>query len=461
MANIMAEISQSQNRQPKKVLMIAHAFPPFRSVGHSIRVVKFIKYLPSLNWLPVVLTIDDQKEYENYYKEGSASLLSELPDGVAIYRTRAGEPTLEFLEREKTLSKKNQISRAIVKVTGGARRWVFRNLALPDRRIAWLPFAINKGQKIVKSEHIDAIFVTCPPHSATLIGAFLKVFTGKPLILDFRDDWIGTPWHQSRPFIVRLIERNLESWVVKKADKVILVTEWSKNAFLKRYPKQPNDKFVLIPNGCDLKEFNTITPQVPTTQNHKFTIMHTGSLNDSNHWTRRPVALFQAIQQIIQQQPDMVEKIALTFTGSLPERHKELVKELGLSNIVKELGFLPRDQWLSKMKLSDLLLVINYDGFATLIPGKIYEYWAVGRPPILLLSCPGAAVDFVKQHQLGFTVDPYDIDGIKQAIQYVYLQSNTDSPITIKIDGIDAYDRRSLTHQLAQVLSSISMDENQ
>ena len=78
--------------------MIARAFPPFQSVGHSIRVVKFIKYLPSLGWLPVILTIDDDKEYETIRRVGSESLLSEIPLEVLVCRTRAAEPSLEFLE---------------------------------------------------------------------------------------------------------------------------------------------------------------------------------------------------------------------------------------------------------------------------------------------------------------------------------------------------------------------------
>ena len=80
---------------------------------------------------------------------------------------------------------------------------------------------------------------------------------------------------------------------------------------------------------------------------------------------------------------------------------------MGLSAVVKELGFLPRNDLLRFMKASDMLLVINYEGFSTLIPGKIYEYWAVGGPPILLLSCPGAAASLIEQHSLGLTVDPW------------------------------------------------------
>ena len=439
----------------KKLLMIAHVFPPFRSVGQSIRTVKFIKYLPSLGWLPVVLTIDDRREIKNYRKQGSESLFSDISQDVSIYRTFAGEPTLEYLAKEIVFGQQNWLSAEIVKVLGRARRWAFHNLALPDRHVVWLPFAIKLGRRIVKSEGIDVIFATCPPLSATLVGVFLKLLSGKPLILDFRDDWIDTPRYHSKPSRIQMIERRLEQWVVKTADKVILVTEWSKNAFLNRYPNQPSDKFVLISNGCDLEEFTLPPSKTITSRNPNFTIVHAGSLNDSKNWTRSSETFLQATHQILQHQPDLTNKLTLAFTGSLPKRQKQLVKEMGISSVVKELGFLPRDEWLRYLRTSDLLLVINYEGFSTLIPGKLYEYWAVGGPPILLLSCPGAASEFMEQHNLGFTIDPFDVDGIRRAILNVYRQSKTAAPLRVSTAGIDVYDRRALTGNLVEVLSKV------
>jgi len=440
----------------KKVLMIAHVFPPFQSVGHSIRVVKFIKYLPALGWLPVVLTIDDRMEYEDHRKQGSESSLSDIPQEVSIYRTVAGEPSLEYLEKEIRYGQRNWLSAVIVKVFGGARRWAFRNLLLPDWHVAWLPFAVRRGRQIVRSEGIDVIFATCPPHSATLVGACLKRLTGKPLILDFRDDWIDTPRHHSRSRTMRMIHRRLESWVVKTADKVILVTDWSKDAFLKRYPKEPGDKFILIPNGCELADFAVLNSMPTVARNGSFTILHAGSLNDSENWTRTPTTLFQAAQHILQQQPELVKKMTLAFTGFLPERQRGFVKEMGLSSVVKELGFLPRRDLLSLMNASEMLLVINYEGFSTLIPGKIYEYWAIGGPPILLLSCAGAAASLVERHGLGLAVDPFDVVGIQQAILTVYRQSKTAAPLRVSTTGIEAYDRQALTRKLAEVLSTVN-----
>jgi glycosyltransferase involved in cell wall biosynthesis len=309
----------------------------------------------------------------------------------------------------------------------------------------------------VNSEGVDVIFATCPPHSTILIGVCLKLLTGKPLILDYRDDWIDTPWYSSKHAVTRWIERRLESWAVRSADRVILVTEWSRNAFLNRYPTQISEKFVFISNGCDLAEFAVLKSMPSAPPNSKFTILHAGSLNVSKNWGRSPVGLFQAIQKILQEHPKLKENLDFKFAGDLPEEFRKLADEMGLSDVVQGLGHLPHDEVVRLTKSADLLLAMNYEGWATLIPGKMYEYWAVGGPPILLLSCPGAAAEFVEQHNLGFTVDPYDIVGIQQAILTIYRQSKTVEPPRVSTAGIEAFDRQELTIKLAFIFSNVTI----
>lgn len=442
----------SSDRAMKKVLVVARAFPPFQSPGHSMRAVKFIKYLPALGWLPSVLTIDDGEEYEFDRKLGSASLLSELPDQVLIHRTAAGEPTLRFLQKEREFGERAWLPGVIVKVLGGMRRWIIRNILLPDRCVVWLPFALRRGRRIVGSEGIDVIFATCPPHSSALIGAVLKLLTGKPLVLDFRDDWIDTPWYDAKPGLIRMIHRRLEGWVVKTADRVILVTEWSRNAFIRRYPTQPIDKFVFISNGYDLADFAVVNAQ-PVPRSTAFTVVHAGAMTDADSWMRNPAGLFQAVQTLLREVPALSERLTIVFAGGLPEGQRLLADNMGLSGVIMETRYLPHDKALRVMKSADLLLAINYGDWSTIIPAKIYEYWAIGGPPILLLSCPGAAVNFVRQHNLGFTVDPSDADGIYRVILSVYRQSTTAAPLRISTNGMELYDRKALTRRLAQILS--------
>jgi glycosyltransferase involved in cell wall biosynthesis len=252
-----------------------------------------------------------------------------------------------------------------------------------------------------------------------------------------------------------MIERRLESWAIKTADKVILVTEWSKNAFLERYPTQPSYKFVFISNGCDLGEFAVLNSITAVPLNSRFTILHAGSLNDSKSWGRSPLRLFQAVRHILQQQPEMAEKLNLVFAGNLPEGNRRLADEMGLSGLIKCLGHLPHDEVLRLIKSADLLLAINYEGWSTLIPGKIYEYWAVGGPPILLLSCRGAAQELIEQRGLGIAVPPEDVPAIERTILTVYSRREMGSPMKINTFGIEEYDRKVLSKRLAQTLSGV------
>jgi hypothetical protein len=102
-------------------------------------VVKFIKYLPALGWLPVVLTIDDQREYVDYRKQGSEACFRIFIE-VSIYRTTAGEPSLEYLQKEKELCQRNWLTKVVG--SGWSAALGLQNLAVPDQRITWPPFAL-------------------------------------------------------------------------------------------------------------------------------------------------------------------------------------------------------------------------------------------------------------------------------------------------------------------------------
>jgi glycosyltransferase involved in cell wall biosynthesis len=439
----------------KKVLVIARIFPPFHPVGFSIRVVKFIKYLPAMGWLPSVLTVDDRRESEFDRKQGSASMLSQIPREVTIHRTPAGEPPFTCLERSGASARGSRLTRLITRLIRGLRRRLIYRLFLPDRYVGWLPFALTRGRHLLRTESIDVILATCPPYSVTLIGAWLKVFTGKRLVLDVRDDWIDTTEFLAKGPLRRLIERAMERWSVKAADKVVLVTEASKQGFMERYRKEAETKFVVIPNGCDLEEFAGLKSMRVTRDDSKFTIVHAGSLIDSGPWTRSAAALFRALQGIMQQETELAERLRLVFAGDFPERHQHLAEETGLAGVIENTGYLPHEAVLRLMKSADLLVAIATEGRPTAIPGKIYEYWAVGGPPILLLSGRGAASTLVERHGLGITVDPDDQAGIQEAILTVYRKSKSPTPLRVNSAGIEEHDRKALTRQLAHLLSTM------
>jgi len=62
-------------------------------------VLKFVKYLPSFGWKPIVLTVENGD-----FPARDESLLQEIPPDVKVYRTKIFEPYAWYRKRTKTLS---------------------------------------------------------------------------------------------------------------------------------------------------------------------------------------------------------------------------------------------------------------------------------------------------------------------------------------------------------------------
>ena len=439
----------------RKVLMLAYVFPPFFSAGGSIRAVKFVKYLPGLDWQPLVLTIDDSRETVSQKREGSEALLAEIPPEARVYRTPSGELSAALQQKGREARRKNRAAALAVNVLSALRRIVYRYVFLPDAHITWLPVALREARRIVRAERVDVVWATCPPHSTAIIAALLKRLMKRPLVLDYRDDWIDTPWYRAKPRGARWFERRLEQWAVHAADCVVLVTEASRSTFIARYGREPAGKFALIPNGCDLDDFAAVRKQV-VAEHDTFNIVHAGLLSVDSGWRRSPRPFFDALRQIAHEHPDVAHRLAVTFTGCLPEAYRGEIERDGLCHVVREAGFLPHEVFLRLLHEADLLLTINYEGFDTLIPGKIYEYWAVGGAPILLLDGEGAARRFVRHHDLGWCVSQDDTAGIAAAIVEAYRKREAGAPLRIHADGIQQFDRKELARHLAALLDEVS-----
>jgi glycosyltransferase involved in cell wall biosynthesis len=446
------------------LLIISYVFPPFYSVGGSIRVVKFIKYLSSLGWRIKVLTIGDERESETQKKQGSESLLSDVPHSVEIVRTSgSGEPSAALLAKGRALRQKSRLAAPVISLLGRLRGWISRVLLVPDGRITWLPYAYRYGRRVLKQENVSAIFCTCPPHSAAVIAAILSFVTRTPLVLDYRDDWIDTPWFRSKSAFRQTIERFLESWVVGRSSKVICVTPWSRRSFLQRYPKEAESKFALIPNGVDLDDFRLhhAGTEGPAPNAEKFNIVHAGLLPVHGSWYRDPGPFFQAIAKVTRRVPGTRERIRLQFTGSLPQAYKDAAAQAGVGDLVQELGYLSRQDFNDLLHNASLHLAINYAGFTTLVPGKIYEYWAVGRAPILLLSAQGAASELLATNKIGMSVEPTDVEGIVRIVEQEIHTHMEGTQRHIGTHGLNRYDRKELAMQLHRTLSETLSSESQ
>src|SRR5207253_357741 len=104
------------------------------------------------------------------------------------------------------------------------------------------------------------------------------------------------------------LEAILERSVVRAADRVIAVNDRLRDRFVRDYSEERPEKFVMLTNGFDGREFGSL-PEVEPTE--AFTITHVGTL----YLRRSPLALLQAVAALIREGIVRPRQIRVRFVG--------------------------------------------------------------------------------------------------------------------------------------------------
>lgn len=408
----------------KKVLLIAYHFPPLGG-GGVFRTVKFAKYLPEFGYQPIVLTVKNPM-----YDTKDLTLQGEIPQ----------------TEVHRTFSFEHRIMRA-PRLLNMNLKWFYT----PDENIGWLPFGVSTGAKLVKKEKIDVIYATSPIWTSLLIGFFLKKKTKKPLAIDFRDPWTDNSFIRYPTKYHKWFERKMEKTVLSQADYVTVAFDSIKNALLKKYPILKS-KITTITNGFDSEDFKNLRMHRKT---GKFTITHVGSIYGL--LTAKPFLL--ALKELVERK-DFREKSEAVFVGNYGKETSFLVKKYGLEENVRFVEYVPHQISLEFMVDSQaLLLLITMEGpkGEGMLPGKLFEYLASRKPIIAIAPENGLAANIIKSLNAGTVVSPRSVQDIRNAISNLYEQwKEGKTSVTTKMENITVYDRKFLTHKLAQIFEKIT-----
>lgn len=183
----------------KKVLIITYYWPPSGGAGVQ-RWVKFCKYLPQLDYEPIVLTVKD-----GTYPLVDETLVDQIPEELKVYRSKIIEPYSIFgaltgkgkLEVSKPATAFSTKNEGLIKRLGVLVR---ANFFIPDARRFWVPFAFKKAKEIIEEHKIETVITTAPPNSTHLIGTPLKkAFPELRWIMDMRDPWSKIFFNETIP----------------------------------------------------------------------------------------------------------------------------------------------------------------------------------------------------------------------------------------------------------------------
>ncbi|PAD30657.1 glycosyltransferase [Paenibacillus sp. 7523-1] len=437
------EYKQADSSIRKKVLIIAHIFPPLGGSGVQ-RTLKFVKYLREEGWEPVIVTTGASN-----YPYRDETLLSEIPEGTEVIRV--DEPPMKLDQKQlnnliacynKVVNKKEIMDEFLSKVKSD-------NIGLlqPDEHILWGINVIEEVKKTIDISEMELVYTTGAPFTDHVIGYLLKKELNKPWIADFRDEWTNNAYQDyDEKDIIYKIKYCMEENIVSTADKIITTTPYATHNFITRFQLNES-KVITITNGYDEDDFLNIKEQISS--NDKFRILHNGLL----YLIRTPLTFMTALFNLINSGKIPHTDIEVGFTWSRNnEIWQEAAEKFGLQDVIKFYDYLSHHDSLKLANEMDLLLLIVGPGEKnrTMYPGKVFEYLRLNKN-ILSLSPKDSLVELLLEETgRGVNVKFEEIAEIERSVLYFYEKWKSGKMNEYRVTSdIAIYERRNQTKLLA------------
>lgn len=246
----------------------------------------------------------------------------------------------------------------------------------------------REASALVKVQEYDMVFATSSRLFTAFLGAKISASKKIPLYLDIRDIFVDTIKDVLSPALACVIKpvfSLVERYSFRRASKINLVSKGFSEYFRARYPKAQLSWFT---NGID-KEFLIERGEAEGRQADRgglLQILYAGNLGEG-----------QGLHSVV---PEMARVLAgkaeITIIGD-GGRKPQLLAALEaehLNNVFLQEP-LPRAELISRYRGADVLFLHlnDYPAFKKVLPSKIFEYAALGKP--ILAGVAGYAAEFL------------------------------------------------------------------
>ncbi len=257
---------------------------------------------------------------------------------------------------------------------------------MADQTRAFMVFAWQAWRHI-RGKDYDLVFATSSRLMTATLGALFARSKGVPLYLDIRDIFVDTikdVLHGPVAFCARQIFSLFEQFTMRSAKRINLVSEGFYPYFQSRYPSLTLSCFT---NGIDDEFLTADVPVIVSSQKSATVeILYAGNIGDGQGldiilpalaWHLRGQAHFRIIG-------DGSRKAALVSA----------LNAAGVDNVIL-LPPINRQELICAYEKADVLFMHlnNYNAFKKVLPSKVFEYGATGKP--VLAGIDGFAAGFV------------------------------------------------------------------
>lgn len=302
----------------------------------------------------------------------------------------------------------------------------------------------RQALKIAKNKNYDLVFATSSRLFTAFLGARIASSKKLPLYLDIRDIFVDTIKDVLSPKITWLAKpvfSLIESYAFGKAKRINLVSEGFKGYFSIRYPRAELRWFT---NGID-NEFLTVAPikSEMAAVRDNITVLYAGNIGEG-----------QGLHTIIPALAKRLEgraKFRIIGDGG---RKQALLQRLNELTNVELLSPVSRNELIREYQNADVLFLHlnDYPAFRKVLPSKVFEYAALGKP--VWAGVSGYAAQFLEEEVTNSSVFYPGND--EEAYRSFEMLEFGVKPRT---EFINKFSREQIMAEMAQDIVSVLKDE--
>jgi glycosyltransferase involved in cell wall biosynthesis len=304
------------------------------------------------------------------------------------------------------------------------RTWLFPcpNRKAHERLLNYLSFVLSSCIAGLFLRRPDVVIATSPQLFVGLTGRWLGWVKRVPFVLEVRDLWpesiTASGMGSDKDISIRML-RALSAFLYRTCKHVVVVTPAFKKELVGKW-RVPAGKISLVENGVETDLFtpddfgNGVKRELGL--EGKFLVSYIGTLGLAHGLQ----AMVQAAAQLQTALPDI--QFLFVGEGADKERLVSLASDLKLTNV----HFLlqqPRQKIPSIIRASDVCLVLlrKANVFETVIPTKMLEFMACGRP--VILGVDGQAREIIETAKAGVFVEPEDPTALAHVVTQLFVDT--------------------------------------
>lgn len=245
----------------------------------------------------------------------------------------------------------------------------------------------RQALKLTRDKNYDLVFATSSRLFTAFLGARIASAKKLPLYLDIRDIFVDTikdVLPTKITWLAKPVFSLIESYAFSKAKRINLVSKGFEEYFASRYP---NSEYRWFTNGID-DEFLAVAPQSPVLSEATgaVTVLYAGNIGEG-----------QGLHTILPALAKRLEGKARFRVIGDGGRKSVLQQHLADISNVELLPPVSRNELIREYQNADILFLHlnDYPAFRKVLPSKIFEYAALGKP--VWAGVAGYAADFLNE----------------------------------------------------------------